>query len=121
MRLEVEKNAHDLNDEVKQKIGYHFQSVAIEHLIQQTKRYFKIKRPKIFGIVGGASQNLALRKAFEDLCAEFDCELVLAPLEFCSDNAAMIGRSSLEAYQKKRFVPLEKADISPRTLLKNFE
>ncbi|PDX42724.1 tRNA (adenosine(37)-N6)-threonylcarbamoyltransferase complex transferase subunit TsaD [Helicobacter pylori] len=118
VRLEVEKNAHDLNDEVKQKIGYHFQSAAIEHLIQQTKRYFKIKRPKIFGIVGGASQNLALRKAFENLCAEFDCKLVLAPLEFCSDNAAMIGRSSLEAYQKKRFVPLEKADISPRTLLK---
>ncbi|GAA8263096.1 hypothetical protein HpDR16_16500 [Helicobacter pylori] len=52
------------------------------------------------------------------MCAEFDCELVLAPLEFCSDNAAMIGRSSLEAYQKKRFFPLEKADISPRTLLK---
>ncbi|MCQ2665443.1 tRNA (adenosine(37)-N6)-threonylcarbamoyltransferase complex transferase subunit TsaD, partial [Helicobacter pylori] len=60
-------------------------------------------------------------KAFENLCDAFDCKLVLAPLEFCSDNAAMIGRSSLEAYQKKRFVPLEKANISPRTLLKSFE
>ncbi|WP_104747763.1 tRNA (adenosine(37)-N6)-threonylcarbamoyltransferase complex transferase subunit TsaD [Helicobacter cetorum] len=121
VRLEIEKNAHNLNHEVKSKICYHFQSVAIEHLIAQIKRYFKTKRPKIFGIVGGASQNLALRKAFENLCSAFDCKLVLAPLEFCSDNAAMIGRASLEAYKMEKFTPLEKADISPRTLLRNIE
>jgi N6-L-threonylcarbamoyladenine synthase len=47
--------------------------------------------------VGGASANLAIRSAFEALCAEQGRRLHTAPLEFCADNAAMIGRYAVDA------------------------
>ena len=48
-----------------------------------------------------ASANLNLRKRLEALCQKNECELLLAPLEFCSDNALMIARAGREKYLKK--------------------
>jgi N6-L-threonylcarbamoyladenine synthase len=48
-------------------------------------------------LVGGASANLAIRSAVEALCAQYGKRLHTAPMEFCSDNAAMIGRYGLDA------------------------
>ena len=62
------------------------------------KKYFKKVPPKRFAIVGGASANLELRSQCEELCKKYDAPLLLAPLEFCSDNAAMIGRVAVEQF-----------------------
>ena len=35
----------------------------------------------------------------------------VAPLEYCSDNAAMIGRYAIDAYEKKQFIDPHKIDI----------
>ena len=71
-----------------------------------------ISKPiKDFAIVGGASANKYLRKAYQKLCDEFGKTLHVAPLEYCSDNAAMIGRYALEAYGKKQFSHPFKLDI----------
>jgi N6-L-threonylcarbamoyladenine synthase len=34
-----------------------------------------------------------------------------APLEFCSDNAAMVGRYAIEAYNIKNFIDPREIDI----------
>ena len=62
---------------------------------------------KHFGIIGGASANLSLREKIQKMCDEFGISLLLAPLEYCSDNAAMIGRVGLESYLRGEFSPLE--------------
>jgi N6-L-threonylcarbamoyladenine synthase len=54
--------------------------------------------------VGGASANFYIREAYEKLCRDYKKKLHTAPLEYCSDNAAMIGRYALEAYKKQLFV-----------------
>ncbi|MDN5377527.1 MAG: hypothetical protein PWQ42_823, partial [Sulfurospirillum sp.] len=38
------------------------------------------------------------------------------PLEFCSDNAAMIGRYALEAYKQKLFVGIDDIRVNPKLL-----
>ncbi len=94
-----------------------FQKTATEHLIQKLKKYFKTKPPKRFAIVGGASANLHLRGQVEKLLLPHKAQLLVASLEYCSDNAAMIGRCALEAYDQKAFVSYRDISIQPRCKL----
>ena len=105
------------------EICYGFQKSAIAHIAQKTHLYFErescdksrdaIKR---FGVVGGASANLALRCELQKIAKEFDKEILFASLEFCSDNAAMIGRCAVESYKIGDFTTLENLNISPKSL-----
>ncbi|WP_066389064.1 tRNA (adenosine(37)-N6)-threonylcarbamoyltransferase complex transferase subunit TsaD [Helicobacter himalayensis] len=78
-----------------------FQSAACAHLLDKTRKFFARFGEKFeyFGVVGGASANLTLRAHIESLCKEFGKTPLYAPLEFCSDNAAMMGRLGIEAYK----------------------
>ncbi len=99
-------------------ISASFQKTAVDHIIMKLKKYFKLNPPKRFAIVGGASANLYLREQVLQLCNTYDANLLLAPLEFCSDNAAMIGRVAIEQYHKKEFVDFNNLDVKSR--LNNF-
>lgn len=113
------------------EICYGFQKSAIAHIIQKTRLYFeresqrecesqrKSSKSKIrhFGVVGGASANLALRDELQKLAQIFDKEILFAPLEFCSDNAAMIGRCAVESYHLGKFTAIENLNISPKSTI----
>jgi len=91
-----------------------FEKTAVSHIIMKLKKYFKQKNPTRFAIVGGASANIRLRSECEKLCEEYNCEVILAPLQYCSDNAAMIGRVAVEQYVKKDFLHFDKLDVQSR-------
>jgi N6-L-threonylcarbamoyladenine synthase len=46
------------------------------------------------GLVGGVAANGLLRAELTRICEETGVEVVLAPLRFCADNAAMIGMAA---------------------------
>jgi len=98
-------------------IAASFQRVAAEHLIQKLKRYFKEHPPRRFAIVGGASANLYLRGRIEALLRPYRAPLYLAPLQYCSDNAAMIGRVAVEMYERGQFTDPEALEVNPRSRL----
>lgn len=114
VRLKIEELGEEVN---VSEICYAFQKTAISHILQKMRIYFSGDSNKIasFGVVGGASANLALRGELERLAGEFGKKILFAPLEFCSDNAAMIGRSSVESYKSGDFISLENLTISPKT------
>lgn len=116
VRLCVE-SFKNLNLQDKQDICASFQKVATAHIIDKLKRVFKKCNFKKFAVVGGASANLYLREKLEVLCGEFRTELLFAPLEFCSDNAAMIGRAGVKAMELKKFVEIDEVSINPRVSL----
>lgn len=96
-----------------------FQEAAISHICDKLTRYFVQKLEQnqpvqALGIVGGASANLALRSAILDICERYGANLILAPLEFCADNAAMIGRAGIEEYLAGNFSDTRSLEISPR-------
>ena len=100
-----------------------FQKSACEHITRKVRQYFmseQAREARHFAIVGGASANSALRESLASLCAEFGKTLLLAPLEFCSDNAAMIGRVGVEQYKRGDFTPLHEAQIMPKSLPDDF-
>ncbi|MEA3373101.1 MAG: tRNA (adenosine(37)-N6)-threonylcarbamoyltransferase complex transferase subunit TsaD [Campylobacterota bacterium] len=98
-------------------IAASFQKIAVAHLTQKLKKYFKIHPPKRFAIVGGASANLYLRKKVEALLKPYNASLQLAELQYCSDNAAMIGRIAIEMYEQNTFTDLNELQASPRAKL----
>jgi len=79
------------------------------------KKYFKSNPPKRLAIVGVASANLYLRSQIEEILKPYKAELLLSELQYCSDNAAMIGRVAVDMYKEKMFSSIEDLDISPKS------
>jgi len=102
-----------LDEQILFDICASFQRVAVAHLMQKIKKAYKERSVERFGVVGGASANLYLRGELEAFCASKKATLHLAKMEFCSDNAAMIGRCAVECFEKGHFVSLEALKISP--------
>ncbi|MFV0480551.1 MAG: tRNA (adenosine(37)-N6)-threonylcarbamoyltransferase complex transferase subunit TsaD [Campylobacteraceae bacterium] len=117
VRLCVQSFGESIDEQDKYDICASFQRVAAAHLIDKLKRVFKTHHFSDFAVVGGASANLHLRSELEKLCAKNDANLLFAPLKFCSDNAAMIGRCAIAAYKLKRFVNTDEVIINPRVKL----
>ncbi len=105
--------------EQKANIAASFERVACLHIIDRLKLAFSSQKWARFGVVGGASANLRLRGMLENLCASYDCELLFAPLEYCSDNAAMIARAAVAKYHNKDFC--ENLEMHPRSSLENLK
>jgi N6-L-threonylcarbamoyladenine synthase len=116
------KNAVRLAVEASQKEDYKdiaasFEHIAVAHLIQKLKKYFKTNPPKRFAIVGGASANLYLRSKIEELLKPYKAELFLSELKYCSDNAAMIGRVAVAMYNEGLFTPMSELEVTPKSTI----
>lgn len=116
VRLQIMKleDTNSLDEQAKADICACFQKAAVAHIMQKTKKLFKQSKITNFAIVGGASANIELRKNIELLCKENRATLYLSSLEYCSDNAAMIGRVAIEQYKIKDFVCIDEIDVKPR-------
>lgn len=117
VRLEILKH-ENLSDDIKAEIAYAFENTACDHIMDKLEKIFNLYKFKNFGVVGGASANLNLRSRLQNLCQKYNTNLKLAPLKFCSDNALMIARAAVDAYEKKEFVSIEEDILSPKN--KNF-
>ena len=113
VRLAVEAG----NEDDYPDIAASFEHIATKHLSYKLNKYFQNHPPKCFAIVGGASANLYLRTQIEKLLEPYKAELLLAPLEYCSDNAAMIGRVGIDMYKKSLFTLQDDLHVSPRANL----
>jgi len=113
VRLTIESlgGAEGMSEQDRCDLSASFQKAVKLHLIQKSKKLFSTEHIKDFAIVGGASANLYIREAYEELCNEFGKKLHTAPLKFCSDNAGMIGRYAIEAYKKELFIDPYEIDI----------
>jgi len=113
VRLHVEElgGSEGMSEQDRADLSASFQKAVKLHLLQKSKKIFAKEKIKDFAIVGGASANKYLRSAYQDLCDEFGKTMHVAPLEYCSDNAAMIGRYALEAYHRKCFIDPNEIDI----------
>ena len=109
----------EIPSQQKANIAASFERVACLHIIDRLKLAFSSQKWARFGVVGGASANLRLRGMLESLCASYDCELLFAPLEYCSDNAAMIARAAVAKYHNKDFC--ENLEMHPRSSLENLK
>ena len=116
---EISSENSRISSQQKANIAASFERVACLHIIDRLKLAFSSQKWARFGVVGGASANLRLRGMLENLCASYDCELLFAPLEYCSDNAAMIARAAVAKYHNKDFC--QNLEMHPRSSLENLK
>jgi N6-L-threonylcarbamoyladenine synthase len=105
VRLCIEAQ-ESLDEQTLYDICASFQRVAVAHLMHTIKKAYKERPIERFGVVGGASANRYLRAHLETFCASKNIKLHTARMEFCSDNAAMIGRCAVECFEKGKLVAL---------------
>ena len=96
--------------------------VVAEVLVERSCRCALDQGLNSLVLVGGVAANVRLRKMMLAKARENSIEIALAPMEFCTDNAAMIGaaallrfksndvRSSMELGVSARW-PLEKSGL----------
>lgn len=75
-----------------------FQKVAVETLVDKAERAFKDYSPKSVVIAGGVAANQVLR---HELATRLPLEIQYAPIQLCTDNAAMIATLGYYYAQKK--------------------
>lgn len=91
------------NEIRKYDLACSFQTVAIDELVRKTRQAIEETKTKRLIIAGGVSANRYLREKFEELAKDYNIDLTIPPIKYCTDNAAMIACAAYPLYLKKEF------------------
>ena len=99
-----------LNDATRNDFAASFQRTAIETLVDKTEKAYQEFQPASVVIAGGVAANKELRR---QLSARLPLDIQYAPMQLCTDNAAMIA--TLAFYQAQTQPPISpfELDIQP--------
>ncbi len=98
----IKKNIHHLAASA--------QVAIIEPLVKKTVNYAKSKNIKKIVLAGGVSANSLLRKQIFQKAEKLDIKVFAPPIEYCMDNASMIGAAAIVKYKNNNFSSL---DLNP--------
>lgn len=92
-------------------IAASFQEAVVDVLVAKCKQALHQQNRKTLCVGGGVAANARLRERLEELAAKLDVELFVAPLAYCTDNAAM-GAIAWERLEAGLFADLN-LDVTP--------
>ncbi|RMF36986.1 MAG: tRNA (adenosine(37)-N6)-threonylcarbamoyltransferase complex transferase subunit TsaD [Planctomycetota bacterium] len=108
--------AIDLNEQTRRDMAASFQRAAVECLVGKAVLALQRTGEKRLCVGGGVAANSLLRSELQSAVQRCGAELVLAPPELCTDNAAM-GAIAWEHVDRGEFADLG-IDIQPGLLRK---
>ena len=91
-----------LNDVQRADFAASFQQVAVETLVDKAERAFRDYSPKSVVIAGGVAANQELRRQLQE---RLPITIEYAPMQLCTDNAAMIA--TLGYYYAQKSDPVD--------------
>ncbi len=92
-------------------IAASFQVAVIDVLVGKCDQVLARTGRKTLLVGGGVAANTLLRERLQQLAALRQIELIVAPREYCTDNAAM-GALGWELWEREMFSPLD-MDVLP--------
>jgi len=84
-----------------------FQQAVIDVLVEKTLSAAGEKGVNAIALSGGVAANRTLRSTLLSKAREKGFNLYFPPLEFCTDNAAMIACAGYYRYLRKEYAPLD--------------
>jgi len=95
-----------------------FEQVVADVLVERTTRCARDQGLSTLVMVGGVAANRRLRQRLEERCTQLGMEWRLAPLAYCTDNAAMIGIAAEQRFLSGAVSPIDLA-VAPRLALED--
>ena len=97
-----------------------FQDRVVSVITKKTMRAIKEYNVKNL-LAGGVAANKGLREKLELLCSAESVNFGVPRIEYCTDNAAMIGASAYYAYKKGIVADLTLNAMATDSLYKNYD
>ena len=79
-----------------------FQESVMDVLIKKTDQAMQKYQVNHLIVAGGVAANRGLRQRLDELATEKGYQILIPPLNLCTDNAAMIGAAAYIAYKKHK-------------------
>lgn len=83
-----------------------FQESVIDVLVTKSIRAARAYGARQMVVAGGVAANRGLRAAMARACGEEGLPLAIPPMEYCTDNAAMIAAAAFLKWEAGEFAPL---------------
>ncbi len=113
LKIYLSRHPSDPADARYRDICASYQQAILDPLVSKFRRAVRETGIRLLAVAGGVACNRALRAELEKMAQEEGATLLLAPPEYCTDNAAMIGAvASLRFSLGERSVLTE--DIFPQ-------
>lgn len=101
------KKQGSLSDKEKADIAASFQEAVVDVLKEKVRRAVKASGHRQVVLAGGVAANRHLRSELKKLADKMHLHLYYPPLEYCTDNAAMIAATGVMYYRRGKFSNLE--------------
>lgn len=107
--INIIHNAKQRGEEIiKEDLATSFQKAVIDILLYKTEKALIQFNVEQLIIAGGVAGNSELRERANNLANKLNIELLIPKMEYCSDNAAMMGAVGYYYYKNNIFTnPLE--------------
>ncbi len=102
----VDFTALALSSQVQQDMAASFQQAAIDCVVGKAELALRRTGLSRLCVGGGVAANQPLRKQLLEMTHRLGCQLLIAPLELCTDNAVM-GAIAWEKVERHDFSPLD--------------
>lgn len=95
-----------------------YQQAVCEALLRRVAIALERSRFRGIACVGGVAKNRVLRAGLDRLAQQHNIRLLLAPMEYCTDNAAMVAAVA-SAAGAQRTCDIDQLDVDPDLRLAN--
>ena len=82
------------------------QAAIVDSLVKKTIGFASKENIKTIIVAGGVSANSALRNKIRSEAAKIRAKVYFPALEYCMDNAAMIGAAAIDKFERGEFAEL---------------
>lgn len=101
----------ELSDKDKADIAASFQEAVVDVLKEKLRRALRVSGHRRIVLAGGVAANRRLRTELGKMAEKMQLELYYPPLEYCTDNAAMIAATGVMYQREGLFSDLEIAAV----------